>query len=270
MNQRTTGVVIGVVFLMLALSGCGDSDGATMEDQCSEEGAQRCIDERFGEICQADEEGTLVWVEHLDCSDPGSECVEDEAGVRCVGSACSELEDACSTEGAQRCTDDHFGVTCTENEEGCLVWVEDISCLGPNYICIQNGDRATCGDRPCSVSCTWGEQRCQGTVIETCYGGGTMDTCSYWSEEQDCADTDQVCAVDTQFFWSEYGGFCVDPSCQGKADLCPEEGLARCQGSADLYQCLPDEDGCLVWAVTSCDELGETCTEEGWGEATCG
>lgn len=219
---------------------CGDDGcGGVCPDACG-----------AGWTCNA---GSCTCIPDAGCTDGETRCSGDVA-EECVAGAWQTLADCAASNqvcvnGAceDPCQPDCTDVCC--GDDGCGNQCPDNCQAG--YTCNPNG--CTCDP---DASCTDGEVRCLGEVVEDCLGGA-------WQAGVDCAAGGQEC-VD---------GACQDPcqpDCTGVC--CGDDGCGnQCPDSCDVgYTCDPND--CLCDPDPNCTDgqsrcvgdLIQTCVAGAW------
>ena len=205
---------------------------------CDQAGATRC--ELNGVSTCGDVDGCLVWGSTTPCA----------AGQVCIEGACAEAcpDQACSTAGARKCSQEGTGVlTCGDSDgDGCLDWGAPEQCDG-DLICAQGFCQISCTDE-CSTA---GARKCDGDAVVTCQDHDT-DGCLEWGGPQACEDL--VCS----------GGFCVSEC----TDECTVAGAKKCDGNAATSCADANGDGCLEWGTVLACNPGTTCSG-GFCATTC-
>jgi len=202
-------------------------------------------------------------------------CSDDDSGDPCV-----DVPKPCEIPGGSGC-DGNVIQMCTENSDGCLVWVESEACPA-GYACF--GGSCVCHDE-----CVPGANQCHGNTIQHCQE--TLEGCLFWADDQNCAVSDRSCD-DTGDATCVEGAGCgndlLEPPevCDG-SDLGGQDcvgqgfgpGLLACNDSCngfDTGSCSPSVScgNGTVEAPEVCDgsELGDQgCVSQGFhgGELAC-
>jgi len=187
-------------------------------------------------------------------------CVLLLVGIGCgntEGSSCSEAEI-----GRESCDADDSSIQLRCSEDG--VWVEAGGFCTSGKHCMSRDGDATCVNDDCDTQqedfCfQLNNTDCDGTVLQECLGPAG---CPVWTSV-DCADSGQVCTVETRPASCVIPGACID-------------GTTRCSSDRSEVETCQGGD----WNVTAtceqdqlCNDLGETaqcvdaaCTE---GETRC-
>lgn len=205
---------------------------ATCQDECPREGDRACAGPGgYHECADSDGDGCLEWGDAVAC--PHDQICED--GV-CV-ETCS---DACTPQGAPRCTADQSAFeTCDDHDgDGCLEWGGRAGCE-PGEICQEGACVAGCQDE-----CNDGSRRCADDGYQVC-GDYDTDDCTEWSETTPC----------------KAGETCSNGSCQQTCTSECATGERRCDGADGYQECGDfDADDCLEWSAEIACEAGESCS----------
>jgi hypothetical protein len=207
-----------------AIGVCNDSAvPAVCEDACS--GITECTtatDTQCGDLvtlqtCTADQNGCLVLVDEVCNQAPNpSTGVCGGTPADCVDS-CALISD-CVTEGDTQCSNSATLQTCTDDGNGCLLWVDtDCSEAGlSSDACVDGGVTATCEPLVCTDTsdCVSGEgcidpsDPPSGTATCDHEGPGTPGCVDNSSTQESCVDDEGCC----------------DPSaeCTAGGDCCPQ------------------------------------------------
>jgi len=228
---------------------CDDSSGDAVctgecVSDCDTEGAGRCNLTVIQE-CLPVTEGCLQWTDVLDCAASSRVCDDSSGSPICTG-GCS---DVCTTPGETRCQGDVIQ-TCLMQSTGCLDWEDTTDCADDGFVCNDSSGTPECA---CPPSCTDGELRCRGTVIQTC--ALQSNGCYDFSDTTDCADDGFVCDASSG-----------TPEC-----VCPPtcaDGETRCSGEI-IQTCSVQSNGCLDFQDTEdCTDSGLVCDDRS-GTAMC-
>jgi cysteine-rich repeat protein len=247
----------------LALTGCGDDDGSTGNQNGNANqngnvnqgdcGNGTCDPDETTATCPADcvpetcGNGTLEAFEACDGTDlAGETCVSQgftSGTLRCAAN-CQLDRGQCNAAGCgdgvrqdpEACDrTDLGGATCGDlGRDGGTP-----TCTGTCAL-----SDVTCCDHACPAA---DEARCTGEVLEACQP--LASGCLVWTAVQDCAGSGQTCEEDGT------AATCVGPC----VDACPTEGETRC--TADVQEtCTLGAGGCTVWMARDCTTLGAICT----------
>ncbi len=171
-------------------------------------------------------------------------CDTGETAESCPAD-CEGCGDGVKDQG-EECDGEDFGAATCESEGagGGTLYCNANCTINDNYCCEHTCD-------------TEGDTRCQGSMVQSCEV--TQDGCRAWVDQNDCADTSEVCLVRGNV------ATCED-AC---TDECGAVGDTQCNGAV-IQTCGEDPiDGCLYWNDgVDCSDTGELC-EDATGSAVC-
>ncbi|MBT9558309.1 MAG: right-handed parallel beta-helix repeat-containing protein [Myxococcales bacterium] len=228
----------GTVVPCDASQSCSNGQCATgCQDECSVNGARKCLGSAVQVCGNADADECLEW-------GTATPCGQDE--VCSNGFCATDCTEECTVSGAAICEGDAIK-TCGVGEKGCLVYGAPVACAA-GLTCSSGKCASTCTDE-CTVV---GAKKCIGTGVSTC-GNTDSDSCLEWGTASSCS-AGQACS----------NGFCTT-SC---SDECSVNGAKICEGQGVKLCSDTDQDGCLEWGSPVTCEAGTTCSN-GLCSSTC-
>jgi len=190
-------------------------------------------------------------------------CSDNDSGDPCEG-----VPGRCEIPGGLSC-DGNVVQTCTEDEAGCLVWVDTSTCPA-GLACF--GGSCVCDDE-----CVPGANQCHGNTIQSC--DETVEGCLFWADVLDCAATQMSCD-DTEDATCVEGAGCgndileAPEVCDGEdlgGEDCVSQGFGvgqlACNDACDAF----DTGGCTpsVSCGNETIEPPEVCDGSELGGADC-